>query len=207
MSNDGFLTLTQRCNLSSGAFFFYYYWVSTISVAAYFHHLWSPQAAPQPNDRKTVACKPTALMHKERKIGNYNHNAPKWLLAPDKEIFWFLTVTLICSCSSIYMWSAFPFQLFDYFVKEVIVRPPLISSNYSGGHARGPFKEGFTDLFHSSRQEVNMIWILIHLCSRRQINAYSPHCLCAYVRACVWSFLKWCFVVVVAFGSQRLLDP
>lgn len=133
-------------------------------------------------------------MHKERKIGNYNHNIPKpkWLLAPDKEIFWFLTVTLICFCSSIYMWSAFPFQLFDYFVKEVIVRPPLISSNYSGGHARGPFMEGFTDSFHSSRQEVNMIWILIHLCSRRQINACSPHC-CVCVCVVIFKMMHCCY--------------
>lgn len=124
-------------------------------------------------------------MHKERKITNYNHNVPKWLLAPDKKIFWILTVTLIRSCSSIYMCSALPFQLFDYSVKAVIVRPPLISWIYSRGHARGPFREVFTDSFHSSRWEAKMIWILIHPCTEDKQMHVAPHCVCG-VCVCVW---------------------
>lgn len=130
-------------------------------------------------------------MHKERKITNYNHNVPKWLLAPDKKIFRILTVTLIRSCSSIYMCSALPFQLFDYSVKAVIVRPPLISWIYSRGHARGPFREVFTDLISfikmGGKDDLNLNTSL----HRRQTNACSPPlcvwcvCLCLGVCVCV----------------------
>lgn len=66
-----------------------------------------------------------------RESANYGHNTPKWLLVPRRGDILKLTPTHIHSHSYIYMQSVFPFQLFDYFVDAVIVRPPLISSIYS----------------------------------------------------------------------------
>ena len=60
----------------------------------------------------------------------------------------------------------FPFQLFDYFVDAVIVRPPLISSIYSPAMPEGHLGKFFADSFHLSRLEADMIWIL--MCPLRQ---------------------------------------
>lgn len=48
-----------------------------------------------------------------------------------------LPLTHIRTRCCIYMHSVFPFQLFDYFVDAVIVRPPLISSIYSPAMPEG----------------------------------------------------------------------
>lgn len=72
-----------------------------------------------------------------RKSANYERYAPKWLLVPGRGDIFKLTLTHIHSHSHIYMHSVFPFQLFDYFVDAVIVRPPLISSIYSPAMPEG----------------------------------------------------------------------
>lgn len=66
-----------------------------------------------------------------RESANYGHNASKWLLVSRQGDILKLTLTHIHAHAYIYMHTVFPFQLFDYFVDAVIVRPPLISSIYS----------------------------------------------------------------------------
>lgn len=96
----------------------------------------------------------------------------KWLLVPRQGDI--LTLTQIRMDSYINMRSVLPFQLFDYFVDAVIVRPPLISSIYSPAMPEGHLGKFFADSFHSSRWEADMIWILIYPGSRIQTSACRP---------------------------------
>lgn len=115
--------------------------------------------------------------------------------------------TLIRSCSSIYMCSVFQFQLFDYFVKTVIVRAPLISSIYSQGHAGGPFRKVFTDSFHSSRWEANMIWILIHPCTHTCVRVHVRTFVCISVQERDTPYLRIKTENSVIFQKMMLFFP
>lgn len=66
-------------------------------------------------------------------------------------------------------------------MEVVIVGPTLISSIYSRVMPEGHLGR-FLQTLHSSRWEANMIWILIHPCSRRKVHAVSTLPVC--VRVC-----------------------